>query len=112
MTDLKFRAVVTDNGRILHLFEDCVAVAWNTREQKEKSVVDGKTITKTWREPTGLPYIDFVSVRNWNDDEEERIWEDEDSPVEGGMSLSYAKHIYRVLGIAIEYLEKLKDDRR
>lgn len=53
----------------------------------------------------GKPYIDFVIMRqttggNW--------YEDEDSPVEGGISLTTAKTVLYELEQAIEHLENIE----
>jgi len=68
----------------VHTVSDSVGVCWNLDD-------DGK------RE--GDPYVSFVQIR----ERDGEIYEDEDSPVEGGMDFDWAKTILGELQLALEY---------
>ena len=96
--------VITLKGsnKEVHMMGDCVAVCC-------KVVPKTKTITKdgidykaeVYVRTKVPPYIDFINIR----EDEDEVWEDDDSPVDGGLSLEMAVKIHKELGEAIEYLK-------
>ena len=75
--------------RELHVFGP-VCVAWNLNREGKRH---------------GKPYIDFVIMHQTSGGD---WYEDEDSPVEGGISLTTAKTVLYELGQAIEHLENIE----
>ncbi len=93
-------------GREFHMAGEFVCVAWNAREVEQQNIDEvtyGVTIKRISR-----PYIDFIDIRH--DDDWDEFHLDEDSPVKGGLTLGFAKQIYKELGVAIEYLESLENE--
>jgi hypothetical protein len=86
----------------IHMVGDAVGVCWNihhtTRTIKGE---DGLTYRAEVPVRDDDPYIDFVTIR---EEEGDTPWEDEDSPVEGGMDVEYAEEIVQELQWAIAYL--------
>jgi hypothetical protein len=80
-----------------------VAVCWNIH-QVAKSIKGPGDVTykaDVWvRRPNSKPYIDFVSVREYNKGE---FVKDEDSPVAGGQSIQTATRLAEELLRAVEY---------
>jgi hypothetical protein len=97
--------ILSNSGIEAHMMGDSVAVCWNVhRVEKKITGEDGETYRALVWERTKPedPFIDFVRVRG-SGDEDDPYYEDEDSPVEGGLPLEKAKKIYEELGKAIEY---------
>jgi len=88
--------------REIHMIGDYVAVAWNTREERrEIKGEDGLTYKATVQVRSGRPYIDFVTVEETKSGE---CYENEDSPVDGGISVNAAEQVARELIEAAAYL--------
>jgi len=90
----------------VHMLGDYVGVAWNTKlKKKTLKGEDGLTYTAVVPVRDGEPYIDFLWIRGTDEDGEGEIWEDEDSPVDGGLSAEQALQVSRELALAVEYLK-------
>jgi hypothetical protein len=98
---------IVQTHREVHMMGDSVAVCWNTKDKQTTEIKDGgwtRTINEIIR--TSEPYIDFVWMR-----EMDGMWyEDDDSPVAGGLSLRTAKAVRDELSLAIEYLKEQTKD--
>jgi hypothetical protein len=86
-------------------FNHYVCFAWNLREERSSHKQGDSVITTTEKVRTGEPYITFTMVREFSDG----VAEDDNSPVDGGMSLPFAKDIARELELACVYLERIKN---
>jgi hypothetical protein len=104
-----------NSGKEAHFPEgnNMVAVCWNIhRAEKKIKGDDGLTYKAEVWERTKYPgrdndpYIDFVTVRETGDKDES--YEDEDSPVDGGLSLKSAEAIATELTRAVAYANSLK----
>jgi hypothetical protein len=93
------------HSKEVHMFGDYVGVVWNT-EQKKRTIIgeDGLAYSAQVAVRSGEPYIDFVWIRGEDADEP---WEDEDSPVEGGLDADSAVQIATELQRAAIYLRSL-----
>ena len=88
----------------VHMLGDYVGVVWNTvRKKKTLRGEDGLTYEAYAPDRNGNPYIDFLWIREAEPDGE--IWEDEDSPVDGGLSGEEALQGSQELVLAVEYLK-------
>lgn len=87
-----------EEGREIHLpsGNQTVAIVWDLTEREIGT-------TKEYIR-SSYPYIDFVSIRG----KEGGYYEDEDSPVAGGLSITFARTIALELERACQYLEKLQ----
>jgi hypothetical protein len=88
-----------------------VAVCWNIHKAlKSLKGEDGLVYkAEVWeRAKDSKPYIDFVSVREY---EKEEFVESEDSPVDGGLSIDFAQSIADELYRAIKYVAFLKKEK-
>ena len=86
----------------VHMFGDYVGVVWPTRDVTTKSVdAEGNRVTTTKRVRASSPYIDFLWIRETDGE----VYEDDDSPVSGGLALKQAAKVVQELLLAIEYLE-------
>ena len=93
-------------GREIHMVGDYVGVVWNTKPQKKTVKDDSGTVYTAYLQfRYGEPYIDFVSIRHSRDNDE--AWEDEDSPVDGGLGLEKSIRLSEELTLAIEYLSTI-----
>lgn len=94
----------TTNDREVHMFGDNVGVCWNI-EYKLRHIREEDGLTYEAMAPIrkGDPYIDFVNIEYHNN----KVYEMEDSPVEGGLSLKFTEQIYQELEQAIVYLRSL-----
>lgn len=96
-----------------HMIGSYVGVCWNIRKRTEIRTIigeDGLTYTATaelW-ERYGDPYIDFLEVLQG---EGGKFYEDEDSPVQGGMTVDFARLIASELNSAIVYLQSIITER-
>ena len=90
-----------------HMLGDCVGVVWNTKlKKKTLKGEDGLTYTAVVPVRDGQPYIDFLWIHeSEHDDGDGEVWEDEDSPVDGGLNAEEALHVSRELALAVEYLK-------
>ena len=92
-----------DSDKEAHMMGDCVAVCWNVVPKTKVITKDGIDYkAEVYERTKAAPYIDFINLREHDED----IWEDEDSPVDGGLSLEQAVKIQEELGKAIEYLKQ------
>ena len=109
------KVILSNAGKEAHFPGDntAVAVCWNVhRVEKKIEGADGLTYkAEVWerspsphgnKEPQA--YIDFVTVREDGED----TWEDEDSPVDGGLSIEFAEKIAKELVRAIQYTKEMK----
>ena len=87
----------------VHMMGDYVGVVWNTRDVTTKTIdAQGRHITTTEGVRNGSPpYIDFLRIRDADSDP----YEDDDSPVSGGLTLKEAAKIAQELLLAVEYLK-------
>ena len=94
----------------VHMVGTEVAVRWKVREETKKSteVLDGQPVlvTRTRRVRRGAPYIDFVWLRE--DRLTGEIYEDDDSPAQGGLSPEFATSLARQLDEAVRYIHTLQ----
>jgi hypothetical protein len=112
-----------NSGKEAHFPEgnNMVAVCWNIHHAEKKiKGEDGLTYKAEVWERTKYPgrdndpYIDFVTVREDDKDERKAVglppyfYEDEDSPVDGGLSLKSAESLAAELVRAIAYANSLK----
>ena len=91
--------------REIHMIGDSVAVVWNTKPDKKTLVKDGVKYTAQVRVRAGNPYIDFVTVREYRGNDGPDFVEDDNSPIEGGLSAADATAISKELTAAVEYLK-------
>jgi len=92
----------------VHMLGDYVGIVWNTkRTKKTLRGEDGLTYTAVVPVRDGQPYIDFLLIRGVDDTDpqESEAWEDEDSPVDGGLDAQQALQVSRELALAVEYLK-------
>jgi hypothetical protein len=91
----------------VHMVGQYVAVCWNRRTRSEviEDPVTDVTMTTETRYRDGKPYIDFMDIRL--DRVSGELYEDEDSPVQGGLSAEFAEEIARDLVRAVEYLRSV-----
>jgi len=85
-----------------------VAVCWNLAKHSTLEQRDGMEIHTTRYTRHGAPYIAFVWLRRNPDDGS--WYEDEDSPVHGGLSLEEATRLREELAWAITYLPTMEED--
>lgn len=93
--------------REVHMCGDYVAVVWNLTSTDERHETAGESVTRTTWRRNGKPYIDALFVRDMDD---EHPWEEEDHPLKGGMSGSFARQIASELLAAADYLASLKEE--
>lgn len=96
------KIVILDEKEV-HLMGSYVGVVWNV-EKKQKTIKgeDGMTYRGEIAVRTGEPYIDFITIR---EDGEGEPFEDEDSPVQGGLDTKAAAQIITELYDAISYID-------
>ena len=83
----------------VHMVGEVVGVVWNTKTMKKRLIGDdGLEYKAEVQVREGNPYIDFFNIREDN----EEFYEDEDSPVDGGLDASFAEKV------AYEILEAVK----
>ncbi len=94
--------------REVHMIGNMVAVCWNTQEERRTLTgPDGATYEAAVQVrcaeclEQGKPYIDFVTIRH----DESGFYEDEDSPIRGGISQETALQLMKELQDAIEYMK-------
>lgn len=92
--------------KIVKMFGECVAVCWATRKVKKTLNHMGVEFSATVCERANGPYIDFMTVNRDVDSGE--FYADEDSPVDGGLSVEMAEQVFVELGTAIKYLRELE----
>lgn len=90
----------------LHMMGESIAVRWNVRIERKTSIISGRRIIEDAFVRDDAPYISFVDVRHDTRSGEDYL--SEDSPVDGGIGLEFAKQIYSDLGRAIAYLEQME----
>jgi len=91
-----------DSDKEAHMMGDCVAVCWKVVPKTKVITKDGIDYkAEVYERTKAAPYIDFINLREHDED----IWEDEDSPIRGGMNIKLAEKIHKELGEAIEYLK-------
>ena len=91
-----------------HMFGDMVGVVWNTSiEKKRLQDAGGTTYTAEVPVRKGKPYIDFLWIR---EEDTDSPYEDEDSPISGGISLKVAAKLSNELNDAISYLRKIESE--
>ena len=95
--------------REIHMVGDSVAVCWNCNRKMKTIEKDGVTYKGEVHVRQGTPYIDFVSLREYDDGE---FFEDEDKPVDGGLSKSCALQIANELKLAYEYINYLEENHK
>lgn len=81
------------DGKEIHLFGFYVGVIWSLDTYQR---IDGTPIS----ERTGAPYIGFPWIRGEDDD----IWLDEDSTLDGGLSADQADEVAQGLLAAAAYI--------
>lgn len=105
---MKPTAIYVFSEREVHMMGDKkygVCVAWNMKNQIKTLKDDQGTVyTASVPARSGEPYIDFTAIRNADGD----AFEDEDSPVRGGISPEFALKLAVDLQAAVEYLKELQ----
>lgn len=93
----------------VHMIGEYVGVVWSvTKKQKTIKGEDGVTYRAEVPVRDGDPYIDFISIREDNyPNGDTETYEDEDSPVQGGLSVSTAAKIAVEIHEAIQYYNKV-----
>lgn len=93
--------------REVHLFGECVGVCWNLRQEtRALKDTDGTIYYAKKHVRGGAPYIDFVTIREW---ENGGFSEDEGSPVDGGFPAGWAeKTLLPALQEAIAYCKRME----
>lgn len=88
----------------VHMVGDCVGVVWNTRREKRiLTLEDGVKYRAEIPVREGEPYIDFFTIR----ESDGEFYEDDDSPVQGGLDCKFAEQIAEELRAAIEYFKQV-----
>ena len=86
----------------VHMFGDYVAVVWNCEQEKRTlKGEDGIIYRADVPVRNGTPYIDFISLQH----DGEEVYEDDDSPVDGGLNAGQALQVAQELELAARYLE-------
>jgi hypothetical protein len=97
------KVTLENRGKEAHMMGDCVAVCWNVVPKTKVITKDGIDYkAEVYVRTKVSPYIDFINLR----EDENEVWEDDDSPVDEGLSLEMAEKIHKELGEAIEYLKQ------
>lgn len=90
-------------SRFVHMVGDFVAVCSKASVVKRAVTVDGVEYTAKVNTPVLTDaYIDFVDLRQ---DRGGEWYEDDDSPVEGGLAITHAQKVADELNKAIEYIK-------
>ena len=101
------KIVILDEKEV-HLMGSYVGVVWNTHpERRQIKGEDGLTYRAEVPVRSGDPYIDFISIREYDND---TPVEDEDSPVQGGLSVDAAARVAIELTEAIEYIKRVSKE--
>jgi hypothetical protein len=89
---------------------DHVAVCWNIRDvTRTIKGEDGLAYkAQVWERKENKFYIDFITFRR----HEGLFVEDEDSPVDGGLSIEFAEKITKELNRAIEYAKSFGKSKK
>jgi hypothetical protein len=82
------------------------AICWRTKIVAVHKMVDGIWMTGESMERIGDPFITFVDIRH--DKQTDEDYEDEDSPLMGGISAEFAQQIIKELTDAVEYMNQLQ----
>lgn len=89
-------------GKEAHILGEYVGVVWNTKRQKKTiKGEDGLEYVAYMPVRDGEPYIDFLWIREMDGE----VFEDEDCPVDGGLSAKEALKVSKELVLAVEYLK-------
>ena len=104
---MKEQTVITQVEREVLMMGDYVAVCWNGHyiEKSVPSLPMHKITVQKWQRARFKPYIDFVWLR---EDPDGNPYEDEDTPVAGGIGVDVARQVASELVKAAEYIEALK----
>lgn len=110
MTTNVKKVILSHSGKEIHfpIGNSVVAVCWNVnRVEKQIKGEDGLIYTaKVYeRKKNSKAYIDFITL---HEDEDEYIYEDEESPVEGGLNINYAEKIANEIVRAVQYARSLE----
>ena len=97
------------NEKDVHMMGDYVGVVWGIKKVK-KTIYAGDGVTyaaEVWeRKPdspiTQYPYIDFLDIR---EDSMGDFYADDDSPVQGGLSVKSAMQVAKELAEAVHYIQ-------
>lgn len=98
MSEVKPKIIFIDREREVHQINDYVSVCCNTR------CIEGEREEDDIYIPDRKYYISFEDVRYSRGN---KPYLDEDSPVEGGLSVGEAKEVIAGLQLAIIYIEQL-----
>jgi len=94
---------ILSNGKEVHFPAGnySAAVCWNVKKIEKKLKGPDNLIyrAEAW-ERESKPYVDFITIREYQKDV---FVEDEDSPVDGGLSVEAAKKLSEELSRAVEY---------
>jgi len=92
-------SIILENSELeVIMFGDYVGVCWNLR-MTEKQIAGEDDLVKIW-ERVGMPYIDFVGIREYDG----KMYRNDDGPVDGGFDVRAAKQIIGELEEAIKFL--------
>lgn len=107
--EMKEQTVITQLEREVLMMGDYVGVCWNGRYVKKSlpSLPMHRSTIREWQRASSKPYIDFVWLR---EDPDGDPYEDEDSPVAGGIDVDVARQTANELIKAAEYIEALEGD--
>ena len=87
--------------REIHMLGDYVGVVWNTKLQRKTFWgEDGLEYVAWLPARDGKPYIDFLWIRELDGE----VFDDDDSPVDGGIDAEMALQVSKELQLAVEYL--------
>jgi len=106
---MKLEDFIQTQNRGVHMVGDYVAVCCNLRRAVGMVIVDGVVYpSMEMVEVPDLtnPYIDFVDLRK--DDRTGEMYEDEDSPVDGGIDKDTAEKVAHELLEAVKYIRGAK----
>jgi len=89
-------------SREAHFIGDYTAVCWNTETVKKTLKKGGVKYTAHIEERCSPPYIDFINLR---DEDGDTFYEDDDSPISGGIDVAKAEKLIEELKKAVVYLK-------
>jgi len=92
----------------VHILGKYVGIVWNT-VNKKKTLKDASGFIYVAYVPlrNGNPYIDFLWIREIDGE----MFEDENSPVDGGLNAEQALQVSRELALAVEYLKTVSEEK-
>jgi hypothetical protein len=88
----------------VHMTGQYVGVCWNLSQINKEVEADNTVYSAKVKVRSGKPYISFLSIREAGKGE---YYEDNDSPIDGGIELQTAIVVKQELEAAIDYMNSL-----